>query len=372
MIVRDLIDTLEAIAPTTNACDWDNVGLLVGAGDWPADRIMLTIDLTERVLDDAITGNVNAIVAYHPPIFTAIKRLTDHDVQQRIALRAAQHNISLYSPHTALDAAPGGVCDWLAESLGGGDIRALQHVETHPQGEQCKIIAFCPADAVEQIRNGLAAVGAGRIGAYELCSFETPGTGTFFGTDAANPAVGDKGSMQRVQEVRLEMVCPLRSLPLAVMSLREFHPYEEPAFDIIPLRAQPQRNVGIGRKVVLDQAVSLHDLCARIKTKLGLGHLRVARGRNAPEEHHVIGLCPGAGGALLDEAIAQGCELFFTGEMRHHDVLSAVARGCTIVLAGHTNTERGYLTVLRERLHAAHRDATITVAHCDTDPLEVM
>lgn len=370
--VANLVAAMEAIAPLSLAASWDNVGLLVGWREARADRVMLTIDLTEPVLEEAIRANVGVIVAYHPPIFEAMKRLTDAQPRERLVLLAAKEGIAIYSPHTALDAAPDGINEWLAEGVGSGDARALRPHESLPTTEQFKIVTFAPAEAVEHIRQGLASVGAGRIGAYEQCSFELPGTGTFFGAAGANPAVGRPGRLERVREVRLEMVCGGDCLPLAMTALREFHPYEEPAVEVHELHARPMRDMGEGRRVMLDRGIPLTTLLARLKRRLGVRRIDVAEAQTPPAKYSTIGLCAGAGGSLLESAIAQGCHAFITGELRHHAVLDAQARGCTVLLAGHTNTERGYLPVLRDRLRSALPGTAISIATRDVDPLRAM
>ena len=370
--VADLVTALQAIAPLEFAEPWDNVGLLIGSEKWAADDVLLTIDLTEDVLQEAIAGQTQMIVAYHPPIFPqtgAISALTDATTKSRIVLEAAHAGIAVYSPHTALDAAPGGVNDWIAAGLGSGDVRAIASHQYLPFTEQCKVVTFCPADAVDRLRQGLAAVGAGRIGEYQQCSFEIPGTGTFFGGERANPSVGRKGELERVSEVRLEMVCPREALGLAVLTLREFHPYEEPPIEIYELLARPQRSVGQGRRVTLDRKVTLPTIIERVKKQLGVKRVQVAEPVKPQEKYGTIGVCAGAGGALLDESIRQGCELFVTGEMRHHDVIAAQQRACAIILAGHTNTERGYLPRLRQRLRELLPKIECTVSRRDADPL---
>lgn len=372
MKVLDVTNALESIAPLQYAADWDNVGLLIGSSSWNVDNLLLTIDLTESVLREAIDRKAKMIVAYHPPIFEPLLSLTDVDTKQRIVLEAARAKIAVYSPHTALDAAPGGVNDWIADGLGNGDIRALEAKASLPESEQYKLVTFCPTDAVERIRNTLAASGAGRIGKYELCSFELKGTGTFLAGDGANPVRGKKGSIQRVDEIRLEMVCPKAALALAVTTIKQFHPYEEPPIEIYKLQDRPQRGIGQGRRLVLDQKVSLHELADRIKTRFGVKQVRVALGENSPRRYRTIGLCAGAGGSLRKQATEQGCQVFLTGEMRHHDILTAQDQGCTIILAGHTNTERGYLKVLRKRLRKELPDAAVMISKKDSDPLRVM
>lgn len=368
----DLIDAMERIAPTRDAAEWDNVGLLVGAPEWPARRIGLTIDLTPSVLVELQAARTQAIVAYHPPLFSPLRRLTPDTATSRVVLDAARSGIAIYSPHTALDSAPNGLNDWLASGFGQGDVRALEPSRHMPATEACKVVTFCPYDEVERMRNALASIGAGRIGDYELCSFEIEGTGTFRGGAETQPVVGHKDVLERVAEVRLEMVCPRASLALAVTMVRQFHPYEEPPIEIYALEPRPRRAVGAGRRVVLDRPVTLRTIVSRIKTCLGVSRLRVAPGVDAPSRISTVGLCAGAGGSLVDAAIEQGCELYLTGEMRHHDVLAAQSRGCTVVLAGHTNTERGYLPILASRLTEALPKMEIVVSAVDHDPLIAM
>jgi dinuclear metal center YbgI/SA1388 family protein len=372
MRVRDIVEVMDAIAPPRYAESWDSVGLLVGARDAEVERALLTIDLTEAVLAEAIAGGVGLVVAYHPPIFQPLPALTDADPKQRIVLEAAAAGVAIYSPHTALDAAPGGVNDWLAEGVGRGDVRALTSHASVPAGEARKIVTFCPADAADTLRGALASAGAGRIGDYEVCSFEMEGTGTFHGGPDTSPAVGRRGALERVPEVRLEMVCPAAALGLAVATLRQAHPYEEPPIEIYELQQRPIRHIGAGRRIVLDQKVPLTELVTRLKSRLGVKQLRVATPSSPPRRYATIGLCAGAGGSLLAPALAQGCELFLTGEMRHHDVLAAQAAGCTIVLAGHTNTERGYLKTLRSAMTRDLPQVTVTISRHDRDPLRAV
>lgn len=365
----DVIDALEFMAPLRFAAAGDPVGLMVGSRNWPADRVLLTIDLTAGVLDEAVEKKVGFVIAYHPLIYRPLSRLTEEHPRQALVLRAIRERIAVYSPHTALDAAPGGINDWIAEGLGAGDVRALDSHAHQPETEQVKVVTFCPLEAVERIRNGLSSIGAGRIGDYHLCSFEMKGTGTFFGGDGTTPTVGRNNTLERIDEVRLEMVCPKAALALAVTVLKQFHPYEEPPIELYELLARPLRDTGQGRRLVLDQPTSVKTLAARLKEQLGVKRAWVAAAPDGAKRIETIGICAGSGAGLLDSAIAQGCELFVTGEMKHHEILSAMERGCAILLAGHTNTERGYLKVLRDRLSKMIDDLTISVSREDRSPL---
>jgi len=348
--LEQLSSALERIAPLQYAEEWDNVGLLVQGVQDEVKKVLLTIDLTEPVIEEAIEECADTVIAYHPPIFSPVNRLGANSTTERVVLGAVRAGLHVYSPHTALDAAPGGVNDWLSDCLGAGDRRALVSVTSAPQSQNCKIVTFCPQDSVDRIRDGLAATGAGIIGDYQRCSFELQGTGTFHGGSESNPAVGRAGRLERVQEVRLEMICPRNLLAGAVKVLANFHPYEEPPIEVYALEPLPMREIGAGRRVILDRSQTLKKIVDVVKSRTDVQRIQVARSYERPRRHRVIGVCVGAGGSLLDDAIEQGCTIFITGEMRHHDLLKAQAAGCTVILAGHTDTERGYLGILVRRL----------------------
>lgn len=393
--VADLEQALEGIAPLGAAESWDKVGLHVGDHAAPIDGpVLLTIDLTEPVLHEAIELGAKAVVVYHPPIFSAVNRLTTESHGQRILMGAVKHNIALYSPHTALDAAAGGVTDWLCEGIAGvsepehpykqaslrikGDLRALSPEDVKRTSQECKIVTFVPADALERVRGALATAGAGRIGAYEVCSFSAEGQGTFLAGEGTHPVLGEPGRLESVEERRLEMVCSRRALPLAIETLRQFHPYEEPAFDIYELIPEPRRHTGPGRRLVLDQPATLAEIGRRLKTHLGISRIRYGLPNNLPEGADrdppitTVAVVPGAGASLADLAAAQGCQAFITGEMKHHDVLACLHKGMGVLVAGHTNTERGYLPRLRERLARRLPTLNIAISTTDRDPLEVL
>jgi len=367
MDTQDLISAFDTFAPTYLANDWDNVGLLVGSPDWPANKIVLTIDLTEAVLHEAINSKVDVIVSYHPPIFHSLNRVTRNTFKERVVLDAITNHISIYSPHTALDVTTGGINDWIVEGIGTGDVRALQPFGNLPPDEECKLVTFCPEDQVEGLRLALASVSCGRIGQYQQCSFTTTGTGTFIGNEETNPTHGDAGELQQVPECKFEMVVSKASLSLAIQALRQFHPYEEPALEVHELGERPRRDLGEGRRVILDQPLQLDELARKLKKHLGIGYVRVAPGAGQDNRGEVqtVGLCAGAGGSMCNLAIDDGCEVFITGEMTHHDVVAATARGCTVVLTGHTNSERGYLPKLRDQLALLLPKASISVSKAD-------
>jgi dinuclear metal center YbgI/SA1388 family protein len=388
MKIADLVSAMQAIAPLEYAQPWDRVGLLVGdSGRTLEGPIVLTIDLTERVLAEAVGLKASALVVYHPPIWEPLSRLTDQSPRERLLLRAIEAGLAVYSPHTAVDAAPGGMTDWLCEGLSGvepgreerirGDCRALRAHTSRSATSEVKIVTFVPEESLDRLRQALATAGAGIIHNYHVCSFASPGVGTFLPQPGARPAVGEPGRLESVREHRLEMVCSRAALPLAIETLRQFHPYETPAIDVYELLPQPHRGVGSGRRLVLDKGVTILDLARRLKTWLSTPQrectVRVATPEMDPAglERTVthVGACPGAGGEVAPVAREEGCQVFVTGEMKHHDVMSALHAGMSVILAGHTNTERGYLPRLARRIEKQIPGVRALVSAADRDPL---
>ena len=386
MIVQDLVDAMETIAPAKLGEEWDKVGLQLGN---PAREIrgpiLLTVDLTERVLEEAIDARAGAIIAYHPPIFTPIESLTDRTHTERIIRGCAEAGIAIYTPHTALDATQDGVTDWLCEGISApsgeaqqgvihGDCRALIPATGGAFDREVKVITFVPSDEVDQLRGALGTAGAGGIGNYKLCSFNTPGEGTFLPDEGAKPVIGEIGSLERVKETRLEMVCSRKALALVIDTLKEFHPYETPAYDIIELVPEPIRRIGPGRRLVLDRPAEISSIADRLKHHLDRSRIRYALATAHEQPGHAlrtIAVVPGSGGSLWHDAREQGCELFITGEMTHHHILAARQSGISILLAGHTNTERGYLPRLKDKLTQLLPGCTVITARSDHDHISV-
>jgi dinuclear metal center YbgI/SA1388 family protein len=363
MKIADLVRALEAVAPLAHAEDWDNVGLLAGDPDLALTRALLCIDCTRAVVAEAEAARCEAIVAYHPPLFRPISRVTRGSVVYEIVRRG----LALYSPHTALDAAPGGTNDVLADAIGMTADRAPIR-ETVAKDAEHKLVTFVPPDALAKVSDALFAAGAGRIGDYRACSFRAPGTGTFFGEAGTSPAVGSAGKLETVDEVRLELVVPLGRAGEVVRALRASHPYEEPAFDLVRLAAHPLGR-GMGRIGTLSP-VERGALVARIKERLGVAHVLVA----GPTEGVVTrgAVCAGAAGDLLDAAIRQGAEVIVAGEVRHHDALRAAEADVTVVCALHSNSERIALEPLRAKIGAALPGLELATSRVDRDPFAIV
>jgi dinuclear metal center YbgI/SA1388 family protein len=358
--VLDLMGAMEAIAPTRFAAEWDNVGLLVGDPSTPASRVMLTIDCTRAVVDEAMREGCHAIVSYHPPIFSPQKRF----VAGSAAYHAARTGIAVFSPHTALDAAEGGTNDVLADAIGMTGRAPLRAVSQ--RDSEYKLVTFVPAEHVDAVSEAVFAAGAGRIGKYTSCSFRAPGTGTFFGESGAHPAVGKAGVLEHAPEVRLETVVPIERKDAVAEALRRAHPYEEPAFDWVRL-APAGRACGFGRVGAVD-GPTVRALVDRAKRSLGVAHALVAGDVDAPVTRAAV--CAGSGGDLVPDAIAAGAQLLLTGEVRHHDALRAVDAGLAVACVRHSTSERSALAALLGRLAERMPAVAFVTSREDREPFD--
>ncbi|MDX2116457.1 MAG: Nif3-like dinuclear metal center hexameric protein [Planctomycetota bacterium] len=392
-LVRELVAAMEVLAPVELAEAWDNVGLLAGdESERLPGPVLVTVDFTEAVLGEASRVGAGAVVAYHPPIFRPLTRVVAADGPSRALLGALRRGMAVYSPHTALDAAPGGVTELLMHIAAGGsaeefgrsggggaggklkEMSALRPGTRRRASQTHKVVTFVPEAALERVRSAMAQAGAGRIGAYDLCSFTMPGTGSFRGGAGSNPAVGEPGRLEFVSEVRLEMVSSAAGLAGVLRALAGAHPYEEPAVEVYALTADPDPSRGPGRVGVLERPASVGAIAERLRTGLGAGAVMAALpgGKSLASVVERIAAVPGSGASLVDDAVREGAECFVTGGMKHHEVLAAIDRGCAVILAGHTETERAYMPVLARRLNEMDGTFGARVSGADRPPLIVV
>ncbi len=342
--VAAIVEYLEQFAPPDMAAGWDNVGLLLGERGSEVRRIMTCLTLTPASAAEAAQEQVGLVVAHHPILFRGTKRLTSDTPEGRTLLCLARAGVAVYSPHTAFDNTTGGINDLLASRLGLTDLAPLR---PQPADRQYKIVVFVPDSDLNRVADALFAAGAGNIGQYSQCSFRLEGTGTFFGSEAANPTVGQKGRREEVREWRLEAVCPEASIGPAVSAMRRAHSYEEPAYDIYPLHT-PGSSRGEGRIGSLPAAMPLAELARQTKAALSAGMVQVI-GELARPVQRVAIVC-GAGGEMLTDAVRSRVDVFLSGELRFHDYLEAQARGLALILPGHYATERPGIEDLARRL----------------------
>ncbi len=232
-----------------------------------------------------------------------------------------------------------------------------------------KVVVFVPLDHESIVREAMAAAGAGWIGNYRECSFSTEGIGGFRPIQGASPTVGTIGQRETVAERRMEMIVAGNHLGDVVTALRHAHSYEEPAFDLFKLEPEPvivADQAGSGRILTLDQPIDAATLAQRVKDRLGMTHVKLADGGQAIQ---TIAVCPGAGGKLFEPVAA---DAYVTGEMQHHHVLDLQQQGRSVVLAGHTNTERPYLPTYRDKLVQAGAKINWQISDADRAPMAIV
>ncbi|MSR58318.1 MAG: Nif3-like dinuclear metal center hexameric protein [Planctomycetaceae bacterium] len=372
--VADLTEFLSRFAPLDLAEEWDNVGLLVGDRSREVTRVLTCLTLTPDVAREAIDERVGLVLTHHPVLFRPIQRLSADDPQGKMLLELIAAGVAVYSPHTGYDNAPRGINQQLAELLGLADIGPLRPVAAPAC---CKIVCFVPREHLAAVQQVLWSAGAGIVGDYSNCSFVIEGTGSFFGSDAAHPAVGAAGRLESVAEARLEITCPERLVPEAINRLRAAHPYEEPAIDVYPLKELISKR-GVGRvgtfsldvpgQTLTGRAARLTDLLSRIKTKLELPYFQFVSEEN--REVSRVGVCCGSGGELLPAAIAAGCDAFVTGEARFHTCLEARTAGIALVLAGHYATERPAMEHLASVIQGEFPGIASWASRVERDPVK--
>jgi dinuclear metal center YbgI/SA1388 family protein len=361
MKLSALVDLLEDIAPTRLAEAWDNVGLLVGDPRQTITGIMLCIDYTADVAAETKAAGCNLVIAYHPPIFQPIKRLSPSS----LIFDAISGGIAIYSPHTALDVADGGTNDMLADAIGMIDRGPLRPAPA--KASQYKLVVFVPETDLEKVSQALFAAGAGRIGHYSSCSFRSPGIGTFLGDATTNPTIGQPGRLEQTPEIRLETIIPITKIDPILRALRQAHSYEEPAFDLIPLAAAPD-TMGLGRlgSIAPTTRPAIFD---RLRRELELPHLLIAGPTQGLATRAAV--CAGSCGDLLTDAITAKADIYLTGELRHHDAVRAAAEGLTVICTLHSNSERAVLQRLKLRLTPTAPGLPIHLATTDRDPFSV-
>jgi dinuclear metal center YbgI/SA1388 family protein len=361
--VATVVDYLDQFAPLEHAAEWDNVGLLLGERSSSVERIMTCLTVTPESAAEAIEAKAQLIVTHHPILFRGVKRLTDVTPEGRMLLGLARAGVAVYSPHTAFDNTRDGINDLLARRLGLVDVTPLRRGS---ERASVKLVVFVPEKDLNRVADALFEAGAGRIGEYCECSFRLAGIGTFFGSEATNPTIGQKGCREEVPEWRLEVICPASRVEAVVAALRRAHSYEEPAFDVYPLQAPPS-NRGEGRLGHLPASQSLAELAGAVKASLQCGPVQTI-GDPERKVNRVAIVC-GAGGELLADALRARADVLLTGELRFHDYLRAREQGLALLLPGHYATERCGVEKLAQRLQRQWPSLRVWASERETDPV---
>ncbi len=325
---------LRRFAPLELAEEWDNVGLLLGDSATQVRKVMTCLTVTPASAAEAVDEGAKLIVAHHPVLFKPTQRLTSENSDGRLLLPLLKAGVAIFSPHTAFDNTAGGINDILCRRIGLSNVQPLRR---NSDLAKCKIVVFVPDKDLGRVSDALFSAGAGVIGEYSQCSFRLAGSGTFFGSEEAKPTLGQKGRREEVSEWRLEVVCPEERVADAIRAMRKAHSYEEPAFDVYPLKPLPALG-GAGRVGDLPKPEALDAFARRVGQVLRAKGVQVIGESNRKVRR--IAVACGAGGSFVGDCRQAEADVFLTGELRFHDQLAAEARGLAVVLPGHYATER--------------------------------
>jgi dinuclear metal center YbgI/SA1388 family protein len=337
MKIQQVIDFLEQKAPRVYQESYDNSGLLTGSSSDELTGILVCLDVIETVVDEAISNGCNFIVAHHPIIFSGLKRLSGNSYIERVIRKAIKNDIAIYAIHTNLDNQLHGVNAEIASRLGLINCRILQP----KKGLLGKLITYCPVKHAEDVRMALFEAGAGRIGEYDLCSFNSEGMGTYRGSELSNPTLGEKGVLHRESETKIEVVFPLFIQERLIRALIEAHPYEEVAYDTVALENSHQQ-IGSGLIGELGNNISSDEFLAHLKKSM---ETEMIRHTLFDKEIKTVAICGGSGSFLLPDAIRQKADVFVTADFKYHQFFDAKDR-LMICDIGHFESEKFTIDLL--------------------------
>lgn len=366
MIVKELEKLLDSIAPKKLAWEKDNVGLQIGSYDKPVNKILLTLDLTEEVIEECISKNIDLIISHHPLFFVPLKNIHTSDARGKLIFKLIENGISLTSVHTNLDFTQYGVSYALAEKLELKNIRVLKPAESMLK----KIVVFVPTDYTEKITEAMTLAGAGKIGEYDYCSYRTSGIGTFKGGKQTQPFIGTPGELEKVEEIRLEMIVPNWKLSDVINAMLRLHPYEEPAYDIYPLDNKFSE-YGAGAIGMYENPMSTKKFLQLVKEKLECEVLKFVEG--VQDKIKTIAVCGGSGSSLIQEAIESRADAFVTGDVSYHQFQHYKGK-ILLVDAGHFETEFNILEkfaeILKNKLAELNEKIQVLISTKNYNPIQ--
>ncbi|WP_318508383.1 Nif3-like dinuclear metal center hexameric protein [Bacillus sp. T3] len=365
---HQIIELFEQFSPKGYAMEGDKVGLQIGRLNKPIQNVMVTLDVLENVVDEAIDKNVDLIIAHHPPIFRPLQKLVTDTPQGRMFEKLIKHDIAVYAAHTNLDVAPGGVNDLLAEALG------LQNIELlAPTYEEKlkKLVVYVPKKQSEQVKNALGSAGAGAIGNYSYCSFTSEGTGNFLPGENTNPFIGHSGELESVQEGRIETIFPASLEKRVLSAMLKAHPYEEVAYDIFPL-ANKGPELGLGRVGSIEE-MTLKDFANHVKQVFGLSGVRVVGDLQSKVKK--VAVLGGDGNKYWSQAKFKGADVYVTGDLYYHVAHDAMLAGLNIIDPGHhveMVMKQGVTNILTKKCTEKGYSVHIFPSELSTDPFQFL
>lgn len=361
MIIQEVINHLEELAPLDYAEEFDNVGLLVGDKNTKLTGILVTLDTLESVIDEAIEKKCNLIVSFHPIIFKGLKKLNGNSYVERVVMKAIQNNIAIYAIHTALDNALQGVNDIICNTL------ELKHkkILLPQKGTIKKLTTFVPNKDANQLRQALFNAGAGHIGNYDQCSFNTDGVGTYRGNELSNPVKGEKGTIHHEEETQISLTFQKHLESKILKSLFEQHPYEEVAFEVTTLDNYNQ-TIGMGMVGELEKEMDTLEFLTFVKKKMNatcIKHSKIVK--KSVKRIAVVG---GSGSFAINAAKSANADVFITSDLKYHDFFSAENE---IILAdiGHYESEQFTKSFLADYLSKKITNFAVVLSTTNTNPV---
>lgn len=312
MKVCEIVDYLESHYPSTYKEEYDNTGLLIGSPETIVKAVLVCVDVTEEIIDEAIAKHCQMIISHHPLIFGAIKRLTGRSAPERAIEKAIRHELCVFAMHTNLDNLFPGVNGAICQKLGIVEMRILKPKENLLR----KIVTFVPESHAETIRQAMFDAGAGKIGNYDSCSFNTQGQGSFRALEDANPFTGTINQLHFEPEIKIEAIYPVHLEKYIIEAMIQAHPYEEVAYDIL-LLGNKDKHAGSGMIGQLPEPIDALKFLNNVKSKLGLPYLKFSG--MMERKIQKIALCGGSGSFLIAEAMQAGADVFLTGDLKYHD-----------------------------------------------------
>lgn len=361
MKISEIATALENFAPLNLQESYDNAGLIIGS---PADEVngaIIALDVTEEVIDEAIQQNCNLIIAHHPLIFKGIKKIGSKHPVERMVTRCIKNDLAVYAAHTNLDNVEFGVNKMICDKIGLTQTSILA-----PKSQLLrKLVAFCPEDHARKVREAMFAAGAGHIGNYDNCSFNSTGQGSFRALEGAKPFVGNLNSIHFEKEVRIETVFPVYRQAETLKALTLSHPYEEVAYDIYPIENEFNK-VGAGMIGNLDQPVKTIDFLNNLKELFGVKCLRHTR--IISEKVQSVAVCGGSGSFLTGAAIARQADIFITGDVKYHEFFDADGK-ILIADIGHFESEQFTTEVIKNILSEKFPTFAARISMVNTNPV---
>ena len=364
MILSKIISVIEAYAPLSLQESYDNAGLIIGNNKTYITKALICFDVTEEVIEEAIKIGANLIISHHPIIFGGLKKINGKNYVERIVIKAIKNDIALYAAHTNLDNIINGTNKILAEKLGLKNIKTLS-----PQaGMLNKLIVYVPLAHKEKVQQSLFDAGAGHIGNYDSCSFETQGTGTFRASEGSNPFVGSIGEIHKEDEIRLEIIFPSHLKSRVISALLNSHPYEEVAYDIYKIENKIN-NIGagiIGEMDVAEDELLFLKKVKKITSAEGIKHTDFLK-----KKVKKIAICGGSGAFLINKAKSAGADVYITGDIKYHEFFDA-DNSILIADIGHYESEQFTNTLLFSIIKEKIPTSAVQISDISTNPVNYL